>query len=1363
VGGTPDAFADFALTISNVNEAPTAFSITATTPHNFIVNGSFEQFGAVTGGVLTNGSFIAVDGVGGWTSAAAPPFELVSSITPAPDGAVAFDTEASPTPMDLSQVVSGLEAGAAYTLSLREIASALDGDVLNIYFGGMLVRSITESSTAAWTQHDVSLVAGSGDGTNILRLQHAGGDGTGQGILIDSLSISRATDMAVSENAVAGTVVATVAGEDPEGTAGLIYSFAPGGDGGGRFQIDSITGVITVAPTAVLDYEASPFHDVTIRVEDGGGLSFTATRRIHVTDVDTTIVGTSTANLLAGDGEENRLLGFDGDDTISGGGGADRLLGHAGDDSLTGEAGNDTLEGGADGPLGDLAVFTGKRSDYAITNVAGTVTITDLRPGAPDGIDSVTSIERFQFSDGIVLLANIVDIIGTMADDLSFATTAANEVVFALDGADSIDGNGGADRLDGGGGNDTILGLAGGETLTGGLGVDTLYYTADTVGVVVDLAASVATGGVGSHAAGDVISGFENVTGGTGADSLTGDGAANIIEGGSGDDTIDGGGGADIAIFSGLRNSYDISLFAGSHSVSDVRPAGGSGADTVRNVATFHFADGDIAAANVTDLVGTAAAETLFGRAEAEVIRALGGDDTLLGTTGADRLDGGLGIDRVNYMFSGASVSVDLSGGTGRGGAAEGDTYIDIENVTGSSFDDVITGDGNSQSLDGGDGADRLYGSAGADVLTGGAGNDVIQGDEAIMQSLSTASLSAAGWQGSGNTSGGSTYGFSATNLAGGQHSGELGGVIARQSTMNYFADTTLAAGLGDTSVLRFSTKFRIDSQSTPDHSIKLGWFDATGDRFLGFDISEPQPAGTSFRGRISVIGSSSSNSGIIDVHEDVTYDVSFLYSPTSEIATLTFTGATGGGTASMSASGLGTAAFSRFGFLQIGLVGAAPANTMNVFADDIAYTVGQHADTITGGAGDDDIDGGGGGDVAIYSGRRLDYSITNLGGGQYQIQDTRSGSPDGTDVVRNIENFVFTDGTVALADILNVTGTASGEAISGTSTADHISGLGGSDTISGVDGDDFIDGGEGADDLAGGNGADRIVDTETVAANDTIRGGDLADVIVGGLGDDSIAGDNNHAVNGAFGGADFIDGGAGNDFIAGNEGNDTINGGAGDDTMHGGVAGADSGAADVLSYAGALAGVAVDLSLTVSQNTIGAGTDLISGFEHVIGTGFADSLSGTSGNDTLTGGGGADELTGGGGSDTFILDGSSLSLAGTDIAGGAGVDLVTLTGTASITLAQLIGGMAQVEQIDFSAAGISANLTNFTSADATTLLGATGAGNTLLLDLDANDSFSVQATAGQSYTVTGGTLYTFYNSTVVQDATTEIARVQLA
>ena len=101
--------------------------------------------------------------------------------------------------------------------------------------------------------------------------------------------------------------------------------------------------------------------------------------------------------------------------------------------------------------------------------------------------------------------------------------------------ADTLTGDGNANTLDGGGGDDTLNGGAGGDTLIGGSGSDTASYAASGAGVTVNLGAGTASGG---DAAGDTLSGIENLIGSAQADTLTGDGGDNVLEGGAGGDTL---------------------------------------------------------------------------------------------------------------------------------------------------------------------------------------------------------------------------------------------------------------------------------------------------------------------------------------------------------------------------------------------------------------------------------------------------------------------------------------------------------------------------------------------------------------------------------------------------------------------------------------------------------------------------------------------------------------------------------------------------------------------------------------------------------------------------------------------------------
>jgi Ca2+-binding RTX toxin-like protein len=132
---------------------------------------------------------------------------------------------------------------------------------------------------------------------------------------------------------------------------------------------------------------------------------------------------------------------------------------------------------------------------------------------------------------------------------------------------------------------------------------------------------------------------------------------------------------------------------------------------------------------SIENLIGSVHGDTLIGDGEY---------NKLEGGAGADYLDGGAGTDTVLYTSSTSGVNVNLGTGLGSGGEAAGDTLVSIENLAGSNYNDILTGDGNANHLQGGNGADTLYGMEGNDTLKatgvmnhlfGGAGDDVLHFD----------------------------------------------------------------------------------------------------------------------------------------------------------------------------------------------------------------------------------------------------------------------------------------------------------------------------------------------------------------------------------------------------------------------------------------------------------------------------------------------------------------------------------------------------------------------------------------------------------------------------------------------------------
>ena len=148
--------------------------------------------------------------------------------------------------------------------------------------------------------------------------------------------------------------------------------------------------------------------------------------------------------------------------------------------------------------------------------------------------------------------------------------------------------------------------------------------------------------------------------------------------------------------------------------------------------------------------------DTMDGGAGNDTIAGDAGNDLLRGNSGADVLIGGADIDTATYTESGAGVIVSLVGGVvGVGGTAAGDTLFQIENLTGSNFNDTLTGDGLANTLNGGNGNDALNGGGGNDILGGGGGADVLIGgagiDTAAYCRLCSRGISKPGpWSGGG-------------------------------------------------------------------------------------------------------------------------------------------------------------------------------------------------------------------------------------------------------------------------------------------------------------------------------------------------------------------------------------------------------------------------------------------------------------------------------------------------------------------------------------------------------------------------------------------------------------------------------------
>jgi Ca2+-binding RTX toxin-like protein len=275
----------------------------------------------------------------------------------------------------------------------------------------------------------------------------------------------------------------------------------------------------------------------------------------------------------------------------------------------------------------------------------------------------------------------------------NFTKTAAEA---ALNVHEVVGGTNVANTMNGGNGNDTLWGDGGNDTLIGGLANDHLF------------------GGDGN----------DNLSGGDDDDFLRGDAGNDVLNGGLGLDALIGGTGNDTM----NGNNGDDELFSG---LGNDLLNGGNGADLLEGLDGNDRLDGGNDADTLDGGLGN---DVLLGRAGADALAGGEGDDLLIGGTGGDLMDGGLaGYDIASYVTSFNGLVIDMAGGNPNSlGEARGDTFLNIEEVRGTNFNDTILGDLANNVLSGGLGSDSLDGLEGSDTLIGGAGDDALNDTGAV-------------------------------------------------------------------------------------------------------------------------------------------------------------------------------------------------------------------------------------------------------------------------------------------------------------------------------------------------------------------------------------------------------------------------------------------------------------------------------------------------------------------------------------------------------------------------------------------------------------------------------------------------------
>ncbi len=559
-----------------------------------------------------------------------------------------------------------------------------------------------------------------------------------------------------------------------------------------------------------------------------------------------------------------------------------------------------------------------------------------------------------------------------------------NDTISGGAGDDSLIGGAGNDSINGGSGNDTLSGGAGSDVILGGSGVDTLTYETSSAAVNVNLGYGPDIFYQDTYGAGlDAIFEIENLIGSSFNDTLTGSSSDNNLIGGSGNDTLDGGAGDDV-----LRAGpgYD-------------RLAGGDGNDLL--------------------------------------IRGFDGDDIL---------DGGSGIDTISYEEFSDAVQVTLSSSTNQQtsravitGHTWKDTITNVENIIGSSFNDVLTGDAGANVLEGRAGNDTLNGGSGDDILIGGAGNDIIDGQggfDIASFTDATSGLSIHLWKTYAQAGvDGDNANFSAgvgadtilnvEGIIGGQYNDWLNG--ASSSLIDEYIDggagsDTIGGGGGNDTLLGGLGNDTIDG-GTQNDALDGGSGNDTLDGGAGNDILTGGAGDDLIRGGVGfdIVSYSDATAGV-SVHLWKTYAQAGVDGDNTNFAA-------GVGSDTLSAiegiigsdyddflGGNNTSdvvIFGGGGNDDIGGSNNGGNDLLDGGSGDDWIKGGTGDDTLSGGQGNDTMEGGSGTDTVVLSGAYSDYVLSTVNGSLI-ISDSRVEASDGVDTLTNIEFLEFSDRRVS-------------------------------------------------------------------------------------------------------------------------------------------------------------------------------------------------------------------------------------------------------------------------------------------------------------------------------------------------------------
>ena len=573
--------------------------------------------------------------------------------------------------------------------------------------------------------------------------------------------------------------------------------------------------------------------------------------------------------------------------------------------------------------------------------------------------------------------------------------------------------------------------------------------------------------------------------------------------------------------------------------------------------------------------------------------------------TALQQIDGGEGRqlfftdevfgDTLDFSLTPSIIDLDLSTGlldVGSGGTLE---VTNFENVIGSNFDDVITGDNEDAGnlLDGHGGNDTIDGRGGADIVLGGAGTDDLSGGDGA-DLIFASSFENQGYSSGTQVSGGDSDDVIVADAGGNLIEGGSGDDLIVGGGGN----AVLSGGTGNDYIIAGSGADEVRGGAGDDWINALG---SGGDTtvIVGADSGQDYiEQGLDGDTGVSDIILSGINRDAVSLHWD--YEVletsgNHDYDPNDpEFTPGEWDGPSivevWGGEAVLRVNATGAS-------INIGYLEGIWRNTLDVeqISFDLATRTAEYEeyfiyDLTVSMKNDHDVTIG---DLSTASVNvRYLVDITeNVGGtsdgyisdGRGLLSATNFGSLASKNIVEtNIEEYVkapqqfndtFDNQYAAVGGISS--GATDVESLLTQSAVTQLVGEG--QSIAGDSGDNTLDGTNGHDRIDGGGGEDTIL---AGGGSDKISGGDQNDTIYAGSGNDEVWGDNGrdmvwlengsdtfhdnsqtgeHSHDTVYGGSgnDTFNGGGGDDLFYGESGDDILSGGIGSDTLSGG-AGAD-------------------------------------------------------------------------------------------------------------------------------------------------------------------------------------------------------------